>query len=234
MTNRLINRLFFITPGLVLAGLHFYNSVSIGFVDKSDVIMIILASLFLLWLTYEIKNNLRYFNRRKKAIHQPQLHEPKAVKNRENYFNLKLREKDRELDVFDESSIVFHLNKANKKIEIIGNFKNRKFSVNKIKYLVGEFTDRFLFTFNHDWGKTYWTCKYFVKLKNSDKLVILFKMQANRDNLYEMDNDKRLDNTEYYFLHGLEILNLLSANLRVNYTIVNQNKKLDIETIKNK
>jgi len=189
-----------------------------------DIMMLIFGLLAFSWLLFELKQSQKFYKKRKSVVEKPVLISSEQNVNAENYFNLRIINRGKELQVFEKSDIKFYLNKEQENFEIHGSFGNRKFSMSDIEFLVYEFSEMTLYTIPHNWGKMEWNCTFFIKLKQSDKLIKTFTMLSERDNLGEYTEHKDIDKKEFYYSKGLEIANILSSNMKVQFTVCNHNE----------
>ena len=201
-----------------------------GFVQAESIftfyIMILFLFVSMFWLLYEIYDYIKYQKRKKTTILSAQnFSGVTEIKNKEYYFNLKIRSNDKEFQVYDDNGIKIFLNKQKKKLEIYKIFGKKDYTLDEIEFLVFEFLTTYLYTFIHNFGKIKWYCNYLIKLKNSNDLIPIVSMISDRDTLYEMYEFEDMDTDKFYYKQGLEIAQILSANLGVKYTILNQNEK---------
>jgi len=224
MIKKLLNRLIFILPLLVVTILYFVRAENISYRNMVDIMMLIFGLLAFSWLIFELKQSLKFYKKRKSVVESPVLIGPEQIDNSENYFNLRIINREKELQVFEKTAIKFYLNKEQEKFEIHGAFGNRKYSLNDIEYLLYEFSEMTLYTIPHNWGKMEWNCTFFIKLKQTDKLIKTLTMLSERDNLGEFTEHKEIDNKEFYYSKGLEIANILSSNMKVQFTVCNHNE----------
>lgn len=221
MKLKLLNRLFFIVPLIILTLLYFQKN-GIATVDSTlDFIIFAFLLFSSFWLIYEINDYIKYQKRKRKIILNPILKAGIERNQKQYYFNLKIKSNSKEFQVLDNNELRIFLNRQKEQIEIFGTFSKRVFSINEIDFLVFEFLRIELYTFKHDWGRIKWYCNFLIKLKKSNNLIPITAMVSNRDNLKEWGEYEKLDNNDFYYSQGLEIVNILSLNMNTKYAILN-------------
>ena len=221
MIQKLINRLLFIIPLIVISVLYFQKEWITGTYDVEFFLLAIIFLLSMTWFFYEINGYIQFYIRKRKIVNTPKLFTGVEIPKKQYYFNLKIESNDKEFQIFDNHELKVFINKQKEQVEIFNTLTKHKFFLNEIDFLVFEFLSIDLITFKHDWGKIKWYCNFLIKLKGSKKLIPIVAMVSDRDNLHEMGDFKKMDTDEYYFSQGLEIANILSINMNTNYTILN-------------
>jgi len=141
-----------------------------------------------------------------------------------SFLNIKLSINSNTIDVFDKLSFKLCARKFDKTIEVKSYYKNRIYSFHDIDFILFEFDNIFYFTLKSDWEKTIWLGSFSIVLKNK-KIVHLFDLKSERDHLKESGEYADMDTDENYYKIGLKILEKISKELTMNYTIIDYTKK---------
>jgi hypothetical protein len=200
-------------------------------VDKFYEIDIFLI-LILLYLFAVIVQTIFFIKRIKiRKVHlekvksiNPGLIEKTFYPERLRFFNVKLSINSKTIDVFDKLSFMLCARKIDKTIEVKSCYKNHIYSFHDIDSILFEFDNIYYFTLRRDWDKTIWLGSFSIVLK-SKKIVHLFDLKSERDHLKEFSEYIDMDTDENYYKIGLRILEILTKELTMNYTIIDYTKK---------
>ena len=158
---------------------------------------------------------------------------PKLIENinypeRLSYFNVKISMHSNTIDVFDNLSLTLFANKISKTLEIKSHYKNVKHSFNNIDYILFEFDKINNYSIIAAWRKTTWLGSFSIVLKNK-KIVHLFDLRCERSAFHcsdTLDNlGEYMDTDELYYKIGLKILDVITNELNMNYSILDYTKK---------
>ena len=221
MIQKLINRLFFIIPLIILTLLYFQKNGITAVDNLSDFLMLAFLFLSLFWLFYEINDYIKYQKRKRKIVYSTNLKSGIEIEHKQYYFNLKIKSNNKEFQILHNNELRIFLNKQKRQIEIFGAFSKKDISLNEIDFLVFEFLSINLYTIKHDWGRKKWYCNFLIKLKKSNDLTPIITMISDRDNLKEWGEFEELDKNEFYYSQGLEIAKILSLNMNTKYAVLN-------------
>jgi len=221
MIQKLINRLLFIIPLIILPVLYFQKNGITTIDNLSDILMITFIILSSFWFFYEMNDYRKYQKRKRKIVSSPHLKTGNKIKHKQYYFNLRIIANNKEFQIFDKNGLGIFLNRQKGEIEIYSALTKKKYSLNKIDFLVFEFLTINLYTIKHDWGKIKWHCSFLIKLKESNNLIPIVTMISDHDNLKEWGEFEELDNNEFYYSQGLEIANIISSKLNTKFTVLN-------------
>lgn len=226
MTQRLINRLLlFIAPVLLLSipsiNQWYYSTEDIGW---GDIFILVYVFSLLTWVILELIKNYNFLKNRNEESNFKKLITPNKVEENNSFFNLRIINNENSLTVFNKHEFDMFYNKQKELLDISGVFKNKRYSLYDIENVVFEFSQYNLLTFWHNFGQSNWECLFFIKLKKTNRLVLITKMTSNRDNLKESGDYQSLDTNKYIYSKGLEIINIISSALNTKYVIINQVK----------
>lgn len=190
---------------------------------------LVLISVFLISAVVQTTFFLKRIRRRKAHLDNVKpvssdLIEKHSYPERLSFLNVKLVINHNSMDVFDKLSFKLFAKKDEKTIEVKSNYTNQKHSFNDIDSILFEFDNISYYTLRSDWDKTIWVGSFSIVLK-SKKIVHLFNLRSERDHLKELGEYKDIDTNEYYYKIGLKILNILTNELNMKYSILDYTHK---------
>lgn len=223
--------LFGIIPILVILifYLYYFKNDKPNLLEKIDLITVILI-LFLYILIIDLFKNLKSIKRRENLLIEPKLEDvPEKIEkiSRINFLNRTVNINEKSIDLKSHDSLILHLNKEKKIVEIRNELRTKFLSFDDVEYIFLEY-DQFQSYVPRIWigittgkDKTVYTNTFFAKMKDG-KEVKMFDAKL-KDYDLEVSEEHFLTGTyeeRTYLSHGEKLIQLFSKYMDKKYFIL--------------
>jgi hypothetical protein len=158
------------------------------------------------------------------VLEEPFYLKEKNQMRRIQFCNLKISISEETIDIYDKLTFKFSAKLKNKTILVKSVFKTTIYSFDEIESILYEFDRIFFVTLKPDHEKNLWVNKFSIVLKNK-KIIYLFSVKSEKDHMKDFDEDSKYYSDEYHFKLGSQVLEILSSELNLKYSILDYTQK---------
>ena len=140
------------------------------------------------------------------------------------FCNLRISISEDAIDIYDKLTFKFSAKFKNRTILVKSYFGIATYNFDEVESILYEFDRIYFITLKSDHEKTLWVNRFSIVL-NNNKIIYLFSVQSEKDHMRDFDEDSKYYTDEYNFKLGTQVLEILSAELSLKYSILDYTKK---------